>query len=113
MADALQAFQRSAPEQMPRCYIIGAMHELGSTASGFHSSVGERLALRAEDRAVFVGPDELTAAYREGALTSGASPEQIKCVGKASAVQSMVADFEGALFLKSSRVHQLEELLAP
>ncbi len=113
MVDALQAFQRSAPAQMSRCYIIGAMNELGAGAAAFHLSVGERLALRPEDSVVFVGPELLTAAYREGALRSGALPGQIKCAGKAASIQSMVADFKGALFLKGSRVHQLEELLAP
>jgi len=111
MIDSLQAFQRSAPPALPRCYIIGAMNELGEMAESFHVSVGERLALRPEDTAVFVGPDALTAAYLRGAASNGVGSGQIRSVENTAGIESMVADFKGALFLKGSRSHQLEKLL--
>ncbi|MFO8026240.1 MAG: UDP-N-acetylmuramoyl-tripeptide--D-alanyl-D-alanine ligase [Opitutales bacterium] len=111
MADALQAFQKTAPPGMDRCYVIGAMNELGRSAEEFHLSVGKSLHLRPGDRALFVGPEALTAAYRRGALSGGGLPEQIKCAGNTADIQSMVADFKGALFLKGSRSYHLEKLL--
>lgn len=111
MADSLQAFQASAPVGMPRCYVIGAMNELGPSADEFHFSVGQKLILRTEDRALFVGPKTLTAAYRRGALISGGISNQIKCVESSASIQSTVADFKGGLFLKGSRAYQLEKLL--
>jgi UDP-N-acetylmuramoyl-tripeptide--D-alanyl-D-alanine ligase len=111
MVDALQAFQKSAPAELPRCYVLGAMNELGPSAGSFHHSVGGRLQPRPSDLAVFVGPEEMTAAYRCGAESGGAEPEQIKCAENVAAIESMVADFEGALFLKGSRAYHLEDLL--
>jgi UDP-N-acetylmuramyl pentapeptide synthase len=87
------------------------MNELGEMAESFHVSVGERLALRPEDTAVFVGPDALTAAYLRGAASNGVGSGQIRSVENTADIESMVADFKGALFLKGSRSHQLEKLL--
>ena len=111
MIDALQAFQESAPPALPRCYVLGVMNELGQSAMSFHTSVGGRLDLRSQDRAVFVGPGPLTAAYRQGAEASGASADQIRCVQSVDQIESMIADFRGALFLKGSRAYHLEKLL--
>lgn len=111
MLDALEAFEVSAPAELPRCYLLGAMNELGPQAETFHRSVGSKLRLRMEDAAFFVGPRDLTAAYREGALSAGASPGQVDCAENVAAIQSMVADFHGALFLKGSRAYSLEQVL--
>lgn len=111
MADSLQAFQLSAPVNMPRCYVVGAMDELGPSADRFHFEVGQKLLLRPEDRAILIGPKILTAAYRRGALFFGGRSDQINCVENPDSVQSMVADFKGGLFLKGSRAYRLEKLL--
>lgn len=111
MADSLRAFQQSAPTAMPRCYLLGAMNELGPAAESFHRIVGGELQLLPADAAVFIGPAALTAAYRQGALDNGGRAEQIICAETVAAVQSMVADFKGAFFLKGSRSYQLEKLL--
>jgi UDP-N-acetylmuramoyl-tripeptide--D-alanyl-D-alanine ligase len=111
MIDALRAFQKSAPAGMPRCYVLGAMNELGDAAEQFHDSVARQLKLRSQDVAVFVGPKEMTSAYQHGAEASGAVVGQINCAENIESIESMVADFEGALFLKGSRSYHLENLL--
>ena len=111
MLDALQTFQKSAPAGRPRCYVLGAMNELGASAHGFHLAVGEKLGLRAEDTALLIGPAAMTAAYRQGAEAGGASPAQIICAQNIDPIKSIVADFRGALFLKGSRAYQLEKVL--
>jgi len=112
LLDALIAFTRAAPAEMPRCYVLGAMNELGADAAPLHHECGAALRLRGSDRAIFLGPPELTAAYQAGALAAGADPVQLRRAEATAAIQSAVADFRGALFLKGSRSHQLETLLA-
>jgi UDP-N-acetylmuramoyl-tripeptide--D-alanyl-D-alanine ligase len=106
MADALEAFIRSTPQDAARLYILGAMDELGATASEQHEAVGNLLQLRLQDRAVFVGSTECTQAY-----TAGAASEQCICAENIEKIESTVAQFQGAIFLKGSRSHQLEKLL--
>lgn len=112
MADALEAFVHSAPQDVARYYILGAMNELGETAVDQHTAVGRLLALRLQDRAAFVGPDLLTQAYRSGTLASGADPSQLVCAENIEKIKSTVAPFAGAIFLKGSRSYRLE-LLVP
>ena len=111
MLDALAAFGRTIASTEPRGYVLGAMNELGSAAEELHCSVGRSLRLRTGDRAWFVGPDLLTAAYARGAHEVGCQSEQIRCVDSVEKLKSDVADFEAALFLKGSREYQLETLL--
>lgn len=111
MIDSLQAFQNAAPANLARCYIIGAMDELGESAGDCHIAVGKRLRLRQEDRVVFVGPRDMTAAYMQGIKANGAASGQLQCLENIQGIESMVADFKGALFLKGSRAYHLEKLL--
>lgn len=112
MADAIKAFQKTAPADLPRCYVLGAMNELGVSSADYHLTVGAGLALRPQDMAVFVGPQGLTEAYLCGAKKSGAEQNQIECVQNTKEAESIVAEFKGALFLKGSRSYQLESLLS-
>lgn len=111
LLDALIAFTRAAPERMPRCYVLGAMNELGVDAEALHRRCGAAVQLRADDRAIFLGPPELTTAYQEGALAAGADSTQVCCAQATDAIQTEVTDFRGAIFLKGSRSYQLETLL--
>jgi len=111
MADALEAFTHSTPQDVARCYILGAMNELGENAVAQHQAIGQRLQLRPQDRAAFVGPDPLTQAYEAGARAAGASSSQLQHAEKIEKIKSTVAPFAGAIFLKGSRSYQLEQLL--
>lgn len=111
MIDSIAAFQRSAPRGMARCYVLGAMNELGESAEEFHAAVARKLSLRPEDFVFFIGPDELTAAYQRGLKSGGGSTRQMQRAENVQRIQSAVADFSGALFLKGSRSYHLETLL--
>ena len=111
MLDALQAFLASSDNSSARAYILGGMDELGETAIALHQSIGAKLILRNEDIAIFVGPVSLTDAYLNGAISSGNSTHQLKCVQSVETMKSDIAQFKGALFLKGSRSYQLEKLL--
>lgn len=112
MADALEAFICSTPQDVARYYILGAMNEIGDTAADQHAAIGRRMALRPQDRAAFVGPKVLTQAYESGALAAGANPEQLQRAENIEKIKSTVAPFAGAIFLKGSRSYRLE-LLVP
>lgn len=112
MADALRAFERSAPQTVARYYILGAMNELGPYAHQQHTAIGQQLKLRPRDRIALVGPAALTKAYANGAQAAGVGPPQIERVESAAALKTSVAQFKGAIFLKGSRSYQLETLIA-
>ena len=111
MIDALDAFDHSATEDTDRYYILGAMNELGESAIEHHINIGEKLTLRPQDSAVFVGPDLLTKAYQDGALKAGAHADQLQRVENVKKITSSVALYKGAIFLKGSRSYHLEELI--
>ena len=106
MADALDAFNRSTPQNIARFYILGAMDELGTTAPAHHEAIGHLLKLRPKDRAAFVGSKELTNAY-----AAAISPQQCICTDSVEKIKSTIAQFQGAIFLKGSRNYSLEKLL--
>jgi UDP-N-acetylmuramoyl-tripeptide--D-alanyl-D-alanine ligase len=110
MRDALHTF-RSRMEASPRCYVLGAMNELGDQAVELHEQVGRQLKLRTHDVVYFVGPREWREAYLKGALASGARAEQVFAVEKCEEIKSFIAEFSGSIFLKGSRSYALETLL--
>jgi len=111
MRDAIAAFSRSMPVEQARCYVLGAMNELGADGVRLHREIGQQLSLRSEDRAVFVGPDALTQSYYEGAIEAGCDLAQLTRSNDVEKIKSVVAEFTGALFLKGSRSYALETLL--
>ena len=113
MADALQTFAGTAPGSMPRLYVLGAMEELGPEGPRLHLEAGKRIALRACDRVLLVGPEPLAEAYREGILAAGGLAAQVASTEKTADFHSEVAEFKGAVFLKGSRRYALESLLDP
>lgn len=113
MLDSIYAFEAASPQELARTYVIGAMNELGEEGRELHRETAHKLKLRTNDRAIFVGPDELVSAYVEGALLAGARTDQILCVENIDSLQSDIATSDRALFLKGSRSLALEKLLQP
>lgn len=111
MRDALTAFRRATSPELARCYVLGAMNELGADSVALHREVGRQLRLRSIDRVLFVGSDTLTQAYTEGAIEVGVEHAQLNYFTDVEQMKSVVADFAGALFLKGSHSYGLEKLL--
>lgn len=111
MADALEAFRQSTAEAQAHLYILGGMNELGAATESEHEAIGRRLELRPQDRVALIGPEALTQAYRRGALAAGVNAAQLMSAESIEKIQSTVAQFEGAIFLKGSRTYQLEQVL--
>lgn len=111
MCDAIAAFGRAMPANQARCYVLGAMNELGADATALHQDVGRMLDLRPEDRVLFVGPNSLIQGYYDGAIDAGCAADRLDLVADVEKIKSIVAEFSGALFLKGSRSYALEQLL--
>jgi len=111
MRDALTAFAASMPEEAARCYVLGAMNELGPEAARWHREVAAALPPRSGDRVCFVGPANMTEAYAEGAREAGWSAGAIERAEAADSLESLVAAFDGVIFLKGSRSFALERLV--
>ena len=107
MADALVAFCEAAPDHLARCYVLGAMNELGSEAERLHTESVRALSLRAQDRVCLIGSANLRAAYRAG---FEATSEQVYEVESTDSLESVIASFRGAFFVKGSRSFALEQL---
>jgi len=110
MEDALSFFHELAQGSSPRLYIIGCMGELGRESASYHRKLGESLQLRPVDRAFITGAD--VDALREGIYAAGSQPNQVQCFGNILEIEPAVASHEGYVFLKGSRVYELETLLS-
>ena len=110
MADALEAFDSLAPAGQARAYVLGCMEELGPQAAEYHRHLGRTLPLRPDDRLFIIG--DQAAALRAGLLEHGHAAGQIEIIAEAAAARPFLAGFRGAVFLKGSRRHHLEQALA-
>jgi len=110
MADALDTFTAIAPATGPRLYVLGTMEELGADSAALHRRLGRSLRLRPGDRLLAVGDqaDEVCA----GVVDQGVPGAQVSAVASLEPVAECLAAWPGAVFLKGSRRHRLESLLA-
>ncbi|MDF9826001.1 UDP-N-acetylmuramoyl-tripeptide--D-alanyl-D-alanine ligase [Ereboglobus sp. PH5-10] len=110
MSDALDAFVRVAPPELPRLYIIGGMEELGPESPRHHRELGEQLAALLRDRP---GDELILIGAHAPDIAAGVSkPEhaRIQTTDTAAAAQRIAA-FQGAVFMKGSRRNALENTL--
>jgi UDP-N-acetylmuramyl pentapeptide synthase len=86
------------------------MEELGPDTARYHVDVGRSLALRQGDRLVAIGGQ--AEAVRQGAIESGASPDQVDVAESIDPLTPGLATFRGSVFVKGSRRHGLERAFA-
>lgn len=108
-ADALEAFHELAPPPQPRLYVVGCMEELGPDAGRHHRALGAGLKLRAQDELFVTGGH--AAAVAEAAAAAGAASARIDIFDTKDGVAGRLAEFRGAVFVKGSRRHALEQVL--
>ena len=86
------------------------MEELGADSAALHRRLGRSLRLRPGDRLLAVGDqaDEVCA----GVVDQGVPGAQVSAVASLEPVAECLAAWPGAVFLKGSRRHRLESLLA-
>ena len=111
MADAIDAFNGSVPQALPRLYVLGCMEELGEASLLYHRQLGRLLHLRRGDFLCVIGAQ--AAALREGLLENGNDPAAVAVITDLAPVRERLAGYKGAVFLKGSRRYQLETVLEP
>lgn len=109
MKDALAHFIKISGNSAPRLFVLGSMAELGLATHRHHKEIGYNLPYREGDKAILVG--ENAQIYKLG-MTENQWPESaIEVFENAESAKGSVAAFEGSVFIKGSRVCELEKLL--
>lgn len=107
--DALDFFHDVAEEDQPRIYVLGCMGELGDASAAWHRETGKHLSVRSQDQIFIIG--EEAEALREGLLEAGNRAEQVSVFTQLETVEKAIRTYKGYVFLKGSRVYELERLL--
>lgn len=109
LKDALENFVETMAKDQKKLYVIGGMPGAGDVHGEVHYGISQSMALKPEDRFVLVGKE--TKHIERGLLDRGHSAEHIQYFDKAAEAKELVGEFKGAIFLKGSRLYQLEQLL--
>ncbi|MGF1451496.1 MAG: UDP-N-acetylmuramoyl-tripeptide--D-alanyl-D-alanine ligase [Opitutales bacterium] len=108
LRDALISFDGCAGRE-PRCYVLGAMKELGEESEALHRTAVRGLTLGLLDRAICIG--EEARIFADELTRRGAEPRQVDWFAQAEEASDALRAFEGWVFLKGSRACALEQLL--
>lgn len=109
MKDALAYFIKNSDISKPKMFVLGSMAELGLATHRHHKEIGYNLPYGVGDRAVLVGDN--AEIYKLG-MTEGNWPESsISVFADSTSAAAAVAAFAGSVFVKGSRVCELEKSL--
>ncbi|MBR4597698.1 MAG: UDP-N-acetylmuramoyl-tripeptide--D-alanyl-D-alanine ligase [Opitutales bacterium] len=108
MKDALRRFI-ALSENSPRMFVLGGMAELGLAALRYHREIGEMLPFAEGSKAVLVG--ENAQIYKDALVSKGWAEEDILLFENSAEACGALANFEGWIFVKGSRVYELEKAL--
>lgn len=109
MVESYETFRQLAHEELPRLLVLGGMAELGERAAELHEQTGQKMPMREQDRAIVLGAE--AEAFAAGLREAGARDDQLEINPARGEATQMIALFEGAVFVKGSRVYRLEDLL--
>jgi len=109
MKDALAYFDKISAAARKRLFLIGDMAELGLATLRHHREIGAHLPHRDGDRAILVGAN--AEIYKGGMLEGGWAQADIISFAKAEDARAELEKFEGYVFVKGSRVCELERAL--
>ncbi|MBO7521010.1 MAG: UDP-N-acetylmuramoyl-tripeptide--D-alanyl-D-alanine ligase [Opitutales bacterium] len=108
MKDALRRFI-TLSENSPRMFVLGGMAELGLATLRYHKEIGEMLPCSENAKAVLVGANAQI--YKNALLSKGWAEENILIFDSSISAREALANFEGWVFVKGSRVCELEKAL--
>ncbi|MDR2029944.1 MAG: hypothetical protein LBP65_00565 [Puniceicoccales bacterium] len=109
LEDASQSFARMFPKS-PRLLVIGAMAELGNASDALHWEAGMSLAFLPSDKFFFIGNEVLP--LRSALLARHVPRTDAIFFDSKEELGQALASFRGAVFIKGSRCHALETLIA-
>ena len=111
MRDALQNFAEIAKDA-PKLYVLGSMAELGIATHRHHKEVGANIPFAEGCKAVLVGVS--ADIYKAGLLENGWNEADISVFDTSQAAAEKILEFTaGFVFVKGSRVCELEKALPP
>lgn len=108
MKDAMRRFL-AISENSPRMFVLGDMAELGLATLRYHKEIGEMPPFAEGNKAVLVGANAQI--YKDAMLSKGWDENSISVFEKSPDAAGALADFEGWIFVKGSRVCELEKSL--
>ena len=108
MLDSAQRFASLFPDQ-PHLYVIGSMKEMGAESDYWHRKTGEEIPLQ-EGADVYLVGDEAEP-MADSLRLRGFAKDRIHLVNEPECLRERIQSFEGAIFLKGSRLLGLETLL--
>ena len=110
-ADSLQHFYNEKPKNLPTCFVLGSMEELGPNSEKYHKEIASHININSEDYFICVG--HFGEAIKEGLLDRGLSKNQIQCFEIAEDVSNLLKRLpQGCIYLKGSHCYHLENLVA-
>lgn len=108
MKDAMRRFL-SISENSPRMFVLGDMAELGLATLRYHKEIGEIPPFAEGNKVVLVGTNAQI--YKDAMLSKGWNENSISIFEKSPDAAGALADFSGWIFVKGSRVCELEKSL--
>ena len=107
--ESLEMFTEFAPTEHPRLYVLGGIAGVGSISEAAHYDIGKKVPLRENDSVVLIGKE--TMFTRKALEERGYGAPKVAFYENTEMAREAVSQFEGSVFLKGSRVYQLENLL--
>ena len=109
MKDALAHFEKISADAQKRTYVLGTMAELGLASHPHHKDIGSHITPLSDDTAILVGA--FADAYKAGLLSNGWDEKNIFVFENAQDARAKIAEANGFVFVKGSRVCGLENAL--
>lgn len=107
MKDALSHFAKISENATKRAYVLGTMAELGLAAHPHHKDIGSHIQPYENDIAILVGT--FADVYKAGMLENGWDEKNIFVFADSESAKAKIAECEGFVFIKGSRVCELEK----
>ncbi len=109
MKDALAYFSKISEGEEKRAYVLGSMAELGLSSHPHHKDIGSHIQPYSNDIAVLVG--SFAEVYKSGLLENGWDEKNIFVFKTSEDAKEKVSELDGFIFVKGSRVCELEKSL--
>lgn len=109
MKDALALFTKISENAEKRAYVLGTMAELGLASHPHHKDIGAHIQPYSNDIAILVGA--FAEVYKAGMLENGWDENNIFVYKTSEEAKEKIAELDGFIFVKGSRVCALEKSL--
>ncbi|MDR1456475.1 MAG: Mur ligase domain-containing protein [Puniceicoccales bacterium] len=110
LVESIGIFKRKFP-YVPHYYIIGSLGEYGIESECQHRLAGEQIPIGPHAHVFFLGEECIFTC--DALKRRGFPSENLHMCMNLDEIRTAIREVEGAVYLKGSRIHQLEQLLDP